>query len=60
MANINFFPPIFIHYHEEKLKEYIKSSPKAKRSDLLSNFLNLFFMETYGDQSGELWILELK
>ena len=48
MTNINFFLPISIHYEKKRL-----GSPQGKRADLLSNSLNLFVKEMYGDQFGE-------
>ena len=39
--------------HKESLGELIKWSPIEKFFDLLSNSLNLFFTEMYGDQSGK-------
>ena len=38
----------------DKLWELINWSPKKKCLDLLSNSLNSFFKEMYGDQFGEL------
>ena len=37
----------------DKLWELIKGSPERKCLDLLSNSLNSFFKEMYGDQFGE-------
>ena len=49
------FSPNNIHtLSTDKLWELIKWSPKEKCLDLLSNSLNSFFKEMYGDQFGEL------
>ena len=49
------FSPNNIHtLSTEKLWQLIKWSPKKKYLDLLSNSLNSFFQEMYGDQFGEL------
>ena len=49
------FSPNNIHtLWTDKLWELIKWSPKKKCLDLLSNSLNSFFKEMYGDQFGEL------
>ena len=49
------FSPNNIHTPStDKLWELIKWSPKKKCLDLLSNSLNSFFKEMYGDQFGEL------
>ena len=48
------FSPNDIHTYQGKwLWELIKCSPKRKYLDLLSNSLNLFSKEMYGDQFGE-------
>ena len=48
------FSPNDIHTYQGKwLWELIKCSPKRKYLDLLSNSLNLFLKEMYGDQFGE-------
>ena len=49
------FSPNNIHtLSTDKLWELIKWSPKKKCLDLLSNSLDSFFKEMYGDQFGEL------
>ena len=49
------FSPNDIHTYQGKwLWELIKCSPKRKYLDLLSNSLNLFLKEMYGDQLGEI------
>ena len=53
VTNINFLLTISIHYHEVRLWELRKWSPKRKYFDLLSNSLNSFFKEMYRDQFGE-------
>ena len=42
-----------INNQEKRLRELTKWSPRRKCFDLLSNSLNLFFMEMYEDQFGE-------
>ena len=62
VTNSNFLLTISIHYHEMRLWELIKWSPKRKYFDLLSNSLNSFFKEMYRDQFGEFvcgyWVLK--
>ena len=53
VTNINFLLTISIDCQEIRLWELIIWSPKRKCLDLLSNSLNLFFKEMYGDQFGE-------
>ena len=53
MTDSNFLLTISLHYHEMRLWELIKWSPKRKYFDLLSNSLNSFFKEMYRDQFGE-------
>ena len=53
VTNINFLLKIFIHSQGIRLGELMKWSLKRKCFDLLSNSLNTFFKETYGDQFGE-------
>ena len=53
VTNINFLLMISIQCQEIRLCELIKWSPKRKCLDLLSNSLNSFFKEMYGDQFGE-------
>ena len=50
---INFLKTISLHNQENRLGELMKKLPKRKCFDLLSNSLNLFFMEMYKDQFGE-------
>ena len=50
MTNINFLLTISIQCQEIRLWELIKSSPKRKFFDLLSNSLNSSFKEKYRDQ----------
>ena len=53
VTNSNFLLTISTHCQEIRLRELIKCSPKRKYFDLLSNSLNAFFKEMYGDQFGE-------
>lgn len=53
VTNINFLLTISIHSQEIRLGNLIKSSPTRKCLDLISNSLNAFFKEIYGDQFGE-------
>ena len=48
-----FSPYKILHCQEKWLWEWLKWSGKRKYFDLLSNSLNLFFLETYEDQFGE-------
>ena len=52
MTKVNFLLTISIHYQKKRLLDLIKWSPQGKCFDLLSNSLNLFFKEMYGDQFG--------
>ena len=53
VTNSNFLLTISIYFHEMRLWELIKWSPKRKYFDLLSNSLNLFLKEMYRDQFEE-------
>ena len=53
VTNVNFLPKISIQCKGIRLWELIKWSPKGKCLDLLSNSLNSFTKEMYGDQFGE-------
>ena len=53
VININFLITISLHNQVNRLGELMKKLPKRKCFDLLSNSLNLFFMEMYRDKFGE-------
>ena len=53
MTKINFLLTLSIQNQEKRLWELVKWSPYEKCIDILSNSLNLFFMEMYRDQFGE-------
>ena len=53
MTHINFLKTVSLHNQKKSLWEFVKWSLKEKCFDLLSNSLNLFFMEMYRDQFGE-------
>ena len=53
MTNINFLLTLSKHNQEKKLWEFMKKSSKGKCFDLLSNSLNVFFMESCRDQFTE-------
>ena len=52
-TNSNFLLTMSKPYHEMRLWELIKWSPKRKYFDLLSNSLNSFFKEIYRDEFRE-------
>ena len=53
VINTNFLKTISLHNQENRLGELMKKLPKRKCFDLLSNSLNLFFMEMYRNKFGE-------
>ena len=53
VTNVNFLLTISIQSQDIRLWELIKWSPKGKCLDQLSNSLNSFMKEMYGDQFGE-------
>ena len=62
VTNANFLLTISIQCQAIRLWQLINWSPKGKCPDLLSNFLNSFMKEMYGDQFWRIcmWILLLK